>query len=279
MSAIRRRHGYAALLAASHESPFIRCEIPEELADTWWEAEDDAVAFRRIRHHPEHGARPAFVLMGADAGVRAIMAELPTLAASVLDEGGADALSVTVPQHLEALVHKDFRVLGGGDWEWFHTTELPPDVPLLETVVPLDDVARREEVAAFLDRHSPTADTAPAGGERWYAIEREDGRLAAVTAYGSTAKGVPHLSSVAVDEALRGQGLGRRIVAAVTRIAVLERGVCTLGMYSHNAIARALYWSLGYDNPNAWASRRLAPLRPLEGPRPAAPVTSRGHSA
>lgn len=269
MSTIHRRHGYAALLAASHDSPFIRHEIPEELAQTWWEAEGlDAVAFRRIRHHPEHGSRPAVVLMGADPGVRALVDELPALAATVLVDEHAETLSVSLPQHLEALVHRDFRVLGGGEWEWFYTTHLPPDVEGLDTVVPLDDVARQEEVSAFLTRHSPTADTAPAGGERWFAIETADGHLAAVTAWGATAKGVPHLSSVAVDDSLRRRGLGRRIVAAVTRLAVLEQGVCTLGMYSHNVVARALYRSLGYDNPNAWASRAVAPLHSTDRPQP-----------
>jgi ribosomal protein S18 acetylase RimI-like enzyme len=269
MTTLHVRHGYAALLAASAGSPFVRYEIPEELAETWWEAGvGRAVAFRRIRHHPEHGALPAVVLMGDDAGVAALAEQLPALAAAVLAEEPVDTLSVTLPEHLEALVHKDFRVIRGGEWEWFYTTELPPPVPGLDTVVPLDDVARREEVATFLERHSPTADTAPAGGERWFAVETSDGRLAAVTAYGRTAKGVPHLSSVAVDDALRGQGLGRRIVAAVTRLAVLEHGVCTLGMYSHNTVARGLYRSLGYDNPNAWASRVLAPRHVPLTPRP-----------
>lgn len=269
MSTIRRRHGYAALLAAAHDSPFIRYEITEELAHTWWESPgEDAVAFRRIRHHPEHGARPAFVLMGTDAGVLALLAALPEMAETVIAEEQAETVSVSLPHHLEPLVHKDFRVLGGGDWEWFYTTELPPYVPGLDTVVPIDDVGRREEIAAFLAQHSPTADIAPAGGERWFAIEREDGRLAAVTAYGATAKGVPHLSSVAVDESLRGRGLGRRITAAVTRIALREKGVCTLGIYSHNTVARTLYRSLGYANPNAWASRTVVPLGSADRPQP-----------
>lgn len=269
MSTPHRRHGYAGLLAAAHDSPFIRYEIPEELAHIWWEVPGgDAVAFRRIRHHPEHGARPALVLMGSDAGVGRLVDHLPTLIASVLAEEHAETVSISLPQHLEALVRKDFRVLGGGDWEWFYTTELPPPVLGDDAVLPLDDVARREEIATFLEQHSPTADTAPAGGERWYAIEREGGRLAAVTAYGTTAKGVPHLSSVAVDASLRGRGLGRCIATVVTRVAVLEHGVCTLGMYSHNAVARALYRSLGYDNPNAWASRVLGPLHPSRGHEP-----------
>lgn len=108
---------------------------------------------------------------------------------------------------------------------------------------------------AFLEAHSPTADTEPGQGERWFGVEEPDGSLCAVAAWGTTRAGAPHLSSVAVDTRRRGQGLGRTIVGAVTRRAVLESGVCTLGMYSDNTVARGLYLSLGYDRRCAWSSR------------------------
>jgi predicted GNAT family acetyltransferase len=38
-------------------------------------------------------------------------------------------------------------------------------------------------------------------------------------------------------------------------MAVEEAGVCTLGMYSHNDVARRLYLSLGYERVCAWSSR------------------------
>lgn len=250
---VHERHGHAALVTASGGSPFIRHEVPEALAATWWEAEG-AVGFRRRRHRD---GRPGYVLLGHDHGVAELVAALPELWRG--DPAGADekAFGVSVPQHLEPLLHMDFRVHGGGDWEWFHTSVAPVARPEDDVVVPLDDEVRAEEVAAFLARHSPTADTAPGRGERWFAIESAPGRLAAVTAYGTTATGAPHLSSVTVDTTLRGRGLGRRLVSVVTRVAVTERGVCTLGMYSDNTVARALYLALGYDSPNAWASRAV----------------------
>ena len=130
-----------------------------------------------------------------------------------------------------------------------------PRTPRTSASGRLDDTARAAEVAAFLEAHSPTADTQPGRGERWFAIEEPDGSLAAVAAWGSSRAGAPHLSSVAVDTRLRGRGLGRTIVGALTRWAVAEAGVCTLGMYSHNAVARGLYLSLGYDRLCAWSSR------------------------
>lgn len=249
-NAVHARHGYADLLAASDDHPFVRHEIPAALADVWWRA-GDALAVRRLRHRGGMG----IVAFGADAGVGELVGAVPEIVGSIIQDPAGEPFSVTVPRHLESLLRDDLRILGGGDWDWFLTEVAPAEQPGDEAVVPLDDVSRRDEVTAFLARHSPTADTPPAGGERWFAIEARPGRLAAVTAYGHTAAGAPHLSSVAVDETWRGRGLGRRIVSVVTRLAVAEHGVCTLGMYSDNTVARELYLSLGYANPCRWASR------------------------
>lgn len=258
MSAVFTGHGIDGLLAATDEHPFVRWEVTPEQAGTWWQA-DGAVAFLRTRRTN----RQVINLLGDDPGITALVGHLPVLAAALDDASHARrprtrTLSVSLPPHLEPLLHEQFRVGPGGDWEWFHTTSAPPDDPSFTQVRPLDDVARTDEVAAFLERHSPTADTPPAQGECWVAIDNDDGTLAAVTAIGRTPVGAPHLSSVAVDTSRRGRGLGRTIVAAATRLAVLEAGVCTLGMYSHNDVARSLYLSLGYERDCAWASRAVA---------------------
>jgi GNAT superfamily N-acetyltransferase len=210
------------LLEATDGNPFVRWEVTEELATTWWKV-DDAVGFRRIRPN----GRSAFNILGGEAGVASLVDHLPGIADAVEPHRSAHSVfGVSVPQHLEPLLHQRFRVMQGGDWEWFHTTALPDVLPTDEQVHPLDDVARADEVMAFLAAHSPTADTAPGLGERWFALE-DDGHLAAVAAWGRTRAGAPHLSSVAVDTGLRGRGLGRAIVSAVTRRAVLETGRCT----------------------------------------------------
>ncbi|NUO34833.1 MAG: hypothetical protein HOQ27_07170 [Dermatophilaceae bacterium] len=50
---------------------------------------------------------------------------------------------------------------------------LPQIASSHDLVRPIDDVAkaRSDEVRAFLEAHSPTADTEPGGGERWFAVE------------------------------------------------------------------------------------------------------------
>ncbi|HET7799225.1 MAG TPA: GNAT family N-acetyltransferase, partial [Humibacillus xanthopallidus] len=242
------RHGLDGLLEATSRHPFVRWEVTDDLADTWWHHEP-AVAFQRVRR----ADRRTISLLGPDDGVTALLDELPGIAAVVAP--GRRVLSVSVPQHLEAELSQRFRVLEGGDWEWLHTTVAPAEDDSHERVRPIDDRARAAEITAFLAEHSPTADTVPGHGERWFSIEATDGSLCAVAAWGTTRAGAPHLSSVAVDSRLRGTGLGRTIVGALTRWAVGEAGVCTLGMYSHNAVARGLYLSLGFDRLCAWSSR------------------------
>ncbi len=248
MTGVVTAHGLDGLLAAAHAHPFVRWEVTDDLATTWWRAEG-AVAFQRTRK----AVRRTVNLLGDDDGVTTLLDELPGIA-SVVAPGGR-AISVSLPQHLEPALRERYRLLDGGDWEWFHTTRRPDEHPSHERVVGLDDVSRADEVRAFLAEHSPTADTEPGHGERWFAVEDPGGALLAVAAMGATRAGAPHLSSVAVDTRVRGQGLGAAIVGAVTRLAVDEAGVCTLGMYSHNLIGRRLYLSLGYDRVCAWSSR------------------------
>ena len=264
------RHGHDALLQATEQHPFVRHELAALPDRTWWQTKG-AVAFRR--ESAAHGS--SYALLGDDAGVSVLVAHLPLLARHeqhVLGRGAnLSALSVTVPQHLEPLLHHRWRVGAGGDWEWMVTRSVP--APSLErssepshrqdAVTPLDDVGRRAEVVAFLAENSPTADAVPGGGDRWFAIESRAGALAAVAAMTLTAAGAPHLASVAVDSQRRGQGLGRAIVGDVTRRAVEQQGVCTISLYSSNAVARGLYQSLGYDDGCAWASRAVVvPIPP-----------------
>jgi predicted GNAT family acetyltransferase len=245
---VRVHHGLDELLEASGHHPFVRWEVTDDLADAWWR-HDEAVAFQRVRR----ADRRTVSLLGADDGVTTLLDALPSIAAVV--EPARRAFSVSVPQHLEPLLRERYRVMDGGDWEWLHTAVAPAEDASHERVHRLDDRVRATEIKAFLEVHSPTADTHPGRGERWFAIEEPDGSLAAVAAWGRTRAGAPHLSSVAVDTRLRGRGLGRTIVGALTRWAVAEAGVCTLGMYSHNDVARELYLSLGYDRLCAWSSR------------------------
>lgn len=106
------RHGHAALLEATQQHPFVRYELAPESARTWWQA-PGAVAFRR--ESAAHGS--SYALLGDDAGVSALVRHLPLLARHEQRVYGRGAtLSVTVPQHLEPLLHQSWRVGAGGNW-------------------------------------------------------------------------------------------------------------------------------------------------------------------
>ena len=244
---IAEGHGHQALVDASGGHGFVRWDVPPELADAWWRA-GDAVLFRRLRRRGV-----AFAALGDASGVAALLDALPGLAEGL---GASWPLGLSVPRHLEPLVHERFDVDPGGDWDWFVTTSEPAAFAPEAMVRPLDDLARRDEVTAFLAEHSPTADTAPGEGESWWGVDL-DGHLVATAAVGLLPSGAPSVSSVAVDASVRGRGLGRAVVGAVTRRAVADHGLCTLGMYAHNTVARGLYASLGYTCEVSWASRSV----------------------
>jgi predicted GNAT family acetyltransferase len=48
------------------------------------------------------------------------------------------------------------------------------------------------------------------------------------------------------------------VTAHLTRLAVLEAGACTLGMFADNDIARRLYHRLGFTTGMEWTSRWFA---------------------
>ena len=76
-------------------------------------------------------------------------------------------------------------------------------------------------------------------------LRDEDGRLVAGLD-GFTWGGYARIESLWVDEALRGRGLGRRLLAEAEREAV-ARGCVTVVVDTHEFQATALYPSLGYE--------------------------------
>lgn len=80
-----------------------------------------------------------------------------------------------------------------------------------------------------------------------FASVRRDGEIVA-TAYGVISGDLLVVESVVVDETLRGQGLGRRLMTALFGWAISHgaKAVC-LQVVADNTAGRALYASLGFD--------------------------------
>lgn len=245
---LRRLATHADLLAATHGSPFIRYDIPEPLEHPAW-ALREAVALPR----QTHTRRLGLLVLGPpfDAGelVGAMAAEglhPPDLTGVTVQRGSLEAVAARLP------------VADGNEWEWMCAATAPPRTAAEDVVVPLseEDLA---DVSALLAKANPRTDARPFEypGQVWVGVRDHAGRLLACGVRETNNAGYPILLGITVSPDHRGTGLGLAVTAHLTRAAVLEAGVCTLGMYSDNDVARSVYHGLGYSGDHRWSSRRL----------------------
>lgn len=258
---LRTIASHAELLALTDGDPFVRWGVPDPFYGRVL-ANDGAVAIERVGRR----GRGLWVFPHSGGGEGQIRALLEQLRVPMAEMG---ASGISVPQQYAEQLAETFQLGPGGEWDWMWTTRSPSHgIPGEERLVVLDDTADAAEIAALSTAHSPTGEGDPGTGRTrlWLGIRSDQGALVAVGAMQSWETGVPHLAGIVTHTELRGQGLARAVTAGLTRAAVAEHGVCTLGMYSDNPPARAIYTGLGYSTAYAWHSRRLA-----EAP-PAAPV-------
>jgi RimJ/RimL family protein N-acetyltransferase len=252
MTRLRIVDTYAELVHLSGDDPYLRFAVPDPLPTTAL-AGPGAVAVER------HGWRHGFVVIplpGGDAdAVEGVLLALRD-EGHVADRGVS---SLSVPQWCGHLLPQHFTIDGGGDWEWLWTTVPPRHVPGEDDLRELDDAVDAAEIRQLSEAHSPRGEGDPGAGttELWLGLRDADGALIAVGGMQRLASGAPHLAGIVVATPHRGRGLGLAVTAALTRRALDDSGVCTLGMYSDNAAARNLYHRLGYRTAYAWTSRRL----------------------
>lgn len=242
-----------ALVQAIGDDPYLRWRSPARLDPPGWVG-------RHVVVLP--GRRSHFVLPAPDAEVAEVEAMLDHLAAVLQEQartGELEEAGVSVPQRFAAARDARFRTLTGGDWDWMWTTTVTSPVPGEDRVVRLDDTRDAEEIGSFTHRHNPRVWTEVGTGQvhTWVGVRDDDGGLVAVGGAQSEPSGVSHLAGILTHPEHRGRGLARAVSAVLTREGVAEHGVCTLGMYSDNDPARAIYTSLGYRTAHAWSSRRV----------------------
>jgi ribosomal protein S18 acetylase RimI-like enzyme len=128
-------------------------------------------------------------------------------------------------------------------WHWMLSTTTPPADPAR-----LERVSEEAEVSALLDAAAPDSLARPGtpGVESWHGL-REDGTLVAVGALVRQPDGTGHVRAVTVAPAWRGRGLGRALSTGLTRLAQAGTGIASLGVYTDNAPALAIYRGLGYE--------------------------------
>ena len=245
---LRRLETHEALLDATHDSPFVRWDIPRPLAAPAHALGDAVAVLRRT-----HTRRLGLLVMGPPRDAGDLVAALR--AHGLLPD---DLRGVTVSRNAIDAVAPHFDFPDGSEWEWMCTSAEPPAVAGERRLEPLhaDD---RPAIERLLAEHNPGTDARPFAfpGQHWVGAW-SDGELVACGVREPNLAGVPILSGITVAASHRGRGLGLAVTAHLTRAAVREHGVCTLGMYSHNAIARRTYTGLGYGDVHEWSSRRLA---------------------
>ena len=252
---VRRLRAHADVVEASGGDAFIRYDLPTTLEHPGW-ALGEAVAVTRRTHTRRLG----LLVLGPPADVDALAAHLVRAALLPPDVG-----AVTVARDALAAVAAHLPLADGNDWEWMYAVSAPPVVAAESRLVPL----RRDElddIRDLLASANPRTDARPFEypDQSWVGVRTATGRLVACGVREPSLAGYPILSGITVDPAHRGTGLGLAVTAYLTRAAVAQAGVCTLGMYSDNDVARRVYHGLGYRGDHRWASRRLA-----RGPSPA----------
>ncbi|NLW99953.1 MAG: GNAT family N-acetyltransferase [Actinomycetales bacterium] len=250
---------HAELLEISASDPWVRWGLSATMPEPAWVDGTMAVI-------PRMGRRPGFwvtPLVGAVAPEQLRAALLWLRDSGEIERLSASGLSV--PQEHLAIAEDVFYLTDGGDWEWMWTTTEPPLDPREALVEELDDREDAEEISAFSHANNPRVWTEIGTGRvgRWLGLRDPKGRLIAVGGVEVEDSGVPHLSGIVTAREHRGQGLGSVISAALTRDALAEHGVCTLGMFSDNDTARRVYHRLGYRTARCWNSRRLAGADPI----------------
>lgn len=249
---LRRITSHADLLDLTGADPFVRWGIPDPLTGEVL-AGRGAVAVERCGRR----GRGLWVFPHSGGGSAQVRELLESLA-GVVDELGITGISL--PQQYADQLAAVYDLGDGGEWDWMWTTRIPPVVPSEDQLVSLDDTADADELTELSTAHSPTAEGDPGTGRTrlWLGVRTPTGELVAAGAMQLLDSGAPHLAGIVTHGAHRGHGLGRAVTAGLTRHAIAEHGVCTLGMYSANPPARALYHGLGYATAYAWHSRRLA---------------------
>ena len=249
MSSVRKLATHAALLEATGGDPFVRYDLPDPLEHPAWSLGDAVAVPRRT-----HTRRLGLLVVGPAEDAGTLVGRL--VAGDLLPE----LAGFTVARHAFAAVAAHLPPGEGNEWEWLYAASAPPVVAAESRLVPLsrNDV---DDIRSLLELANPGTDARPFEfpDQQWVGARDEAGVLVTCGVREPNLTGWPILSGITVHPAHRGTGLGLAVTAYLTRAAVRDTGACTLGLYSHNDVARRVYHGLGYGGDHLWTSRRLAP--------------------
>lgn len=118
-----------------------------------------------------------------------------------------------------------------------------------------------DEIGECLERAFPDASAGPCTTQAlgWWGV-RDSGRLLGVISALHVADGgAPHLSSLGVDPAARGRGLGKQLLAVAVRDLLAEGcAFASLGVYTANEPAWRMYERIGFQHGPSFVTYRLS---------------------
>jgi GNAT superfamily N-acetyltransferase len=263
----RQRALHADVLDALAGDPFLAYDLdPGSLERT---ATVEGLAAAWLSHHPWRAVRwitSVAHVPETDESRAAAVSLVERLAVEAAD-AGTHATGVTWPRLALDLLPAGLRPPHHHEWDHWFTHE-PPRAEAMRSAYDADpDVADLPaddpRIPELLSIASPDAPIRPCDPRvvRWAGIDdpAAPGRLVALVAVTAQRSGAGHLNDVATHPDLRGRGLARYLCGRVTVDALAEgRPAVTLGMYTDNHAARALYTTLGFTCLHSFASGELA---------------------
>lgn len=234
---------------------FVRHQIDPATTERAW-LSGRAVVVDGARWRPVDSAPgPAYTCLGAASDLEPLMASVAIHAPC--------PWRVTT-EHPSGDVPTAWHRRAAFDWHWM-LTDRPVGLDRHWWVVALDERRDAVEIDDLLDEANPGSFARPGspGVAAWMGIrERTDGtsRVVAAGALQRMHDGTLHLRGVTVRPELRGNGAGTELSAALTNHALEHgSGIATLGVYTTNLAARAIYDRLGYRVRHTFTSGDVGP--------------------
>lgn len=219
------------------DDPFLRWSVPDAGFLGAWRL-GDSFALARSRGPRMVMPAPWLLLLGGKAELAELVDQVPDLVGSV-----PGAVTVSAPAY--PLLPTEWGLRVRGRWDYMMTSS-PPAVT---HDVPVHEVHDEAAISDLLNAENADAHARPGNAliHSWLGVSDDLG-LACVGALIVTENGGAHLRAVTTAQRARRLGLGSAVSAALTARGLSEVSPeVTLGVYSDNAPALAMYTGLGFS--------------------------------
>jgi len=166
---------------------------------------------------------------------------------------GGDQVRATVPRAWTEVTFAE-----RSDWNFYVIEEPPKQGSHGYDVVPLGS---DQEIAEFLEAHSPHASTKPGDDEIlfWHGIRGGQAEILALGAAVRWRSGSKMLVSIATNPEMRGRGMAQAVTSSLATTLFEQGAACVgLGVWAANEPARRAYERVGFRLAEEFASGPLA---------------------